>query len=471
VTALPTPQHLHLLRRATFGPTPASLAELSRLGTRRWLDRQLRPGTLADPLGDRLVKRFPRLALTTEQRRSSLSGAAKFACVTDLTALTIGRAVWSSRQLQEMMTSTWADHFSVFNGPDLWDCRASLDHDAVRPNALGRFENLLSAVVKHPAMLKFLSADQSTAAAPNENLGRELLELHTVGLASGFSEADVKASARVLTGLSVGPHGAMVYRPELHYVGPLRVLGWSAANASPGAGPEVLKSYLHYLAHHPATAANVATRLAVRFVSDAPSAALVHRLAHNYLASGTRIDVVLRALFASHEFAVSHGAKARRPFEDIAATYRVLGCLPETHGTAGLATLVWVSAQSGNQPLSWPQPNGFPDVASAWASPSGQVARWTMHYNAASGGWTHALRTPPVRSLLPAKLPGTWAEVVDSLTTRLTFTRWKSAHRAALLSFLGKSSHERVHGLDWSTRDKLPELVALVLGSPYFQVR
>src|SRR6185437_9958424 len=132
---------------------------------------------------------------------------------------------------------------------------------------LGRFADLLVAVSTHPAMLRFLDAASATAAHPNENHGRELLELHTVGIDAGYGENDVLSSARILSGLSIDQGtGEFVYRPDRHWTGQVRVLGFSHPNAHAGDGYQVVLSYLGWLARHPATARRVARRLAVRFV-------------------------------------------------------------------------------------------------------------------------------------------------------------------------------------------------------------
>ena len=281
----------------------------------------------------------------------------------------IARSLWSRRQLLEVMVDLWSNHFNVAApSDDVWDSRTHYDH-TIRTHALGRFSDLLQAAALHPAMLRFLTNDTSTKAHPNENLGRELLELHTVGLGARYTEEDVLNSARILTGMSVGSDGMFSFRSKNHYTGTVRVLGFSHANATATDGLAVAKAYLDHLAHHPATARTVAVRLATHFVSDAPDSTLVDSLAAVYLEHDTDVVPVLRALFRSRQFAASAGLKLRRPAEDVYAAARAVGTLPPASGTAGIRDLMWQLDTLGNSPFGWPPPNGYPDVAGAWLSP------------------------------------------------------------------------------------------------------
>ena len=204
----------------------------------------------------------------------------------------------------------------------------------IRSHALGRFDQMLVAAITHPAMGTSLDNASSTKSAPNENLGRELLELHTVGRGN-HTEDDVKNSARILTGYRVDMWRTWNawYDLPSHWTGPVNVLGFSHANAAADGRP-VAEAYLTYLAHHPATARRLAKKLAVRFVSDSPSDGLVQHLADVYLANQTAIVPVLQALVAHPEFGASPGAKVRTPTDDVVATYRALDVLGAGRSTA-----------------------------------------------------------------------------------------------------------------------------------------
>ena len=473
---LPSDPLLHLLRRATYGPTPASTAEIRRLGAPAWLERQLKPAAIADPTADALVARLPLSQLTIDGVRAKVrSGALKmygWDTMFELSCATIARAVWSERQLLEVMVGFWSNHLNVTNpSGDVWDSRPDYDRTVIRPYALGRFADLLKASARHPAMLTYLDNRFSTRSAPNENYGRELLELHTVGL--GYTEADVKAAARLLTGLTVDwDNGRYRYDAGRHATGPVKVLGFSHANATAAGGEAAALALLDHLALHPATARRIATKLCVRFVADDPPAALVTRLAKVYLDNRTAIAPVLRALFGSAEFAASVGAKTRTPLEDIVATVRTLGYAPERSGTQALKALYWITGSAGQAPMAWAPPNGYPDVSSAWASPSGQVIRWNAHLNIAAGWWPSTLQRPasPITAFAGA-LPATYGALVDAVATRLVGRTLAPAHTAAITQFYGKTPAAALRPGDAVAGWAFPYLPALLLNSPYFALR
>jgi uncharacterized protein (DUF1800 family) len=275
-----------------------------------------------------------------------------------------------------------------------------------------------------------------------------------------------------VTGLGVDSDtGRYHYVPNYHWTGHVSVMGFSAANRTGADGPTVVANYLHYLSHHPATAKHLATKLAQRFVSDTPPATLVKQLASTYLAHDTAIIPVLRVLFDSREFRSSTGKKVRRPYEDLVATLRVLGYGPDTSGTDGLLGLYWMAEGLGQAPAGWPQPNGYPDVASAWSSAGGTLARWNSHVSLAAHWWPKTLVQPKLRTLLPATLPATHGALVDALAKRLVFRTLTPAHRAAVLTFLGRAASDPVTSTSEVVGWRLPYVVALILDSPYHWLR
>jgi uncharacterized protein (DUF1800 family) len=458
----------HLLTRATYGLTDDLVHEATRHGAQRWLDDQLDPHRVDDKAMDRLLTRWPSLTRNTWQTRNHLAdNMGAWDVMLDLVDAHIARAIWSKRQLFELMVDFWSNHFNVTcPSSDVWDNRHVFDRETIRPHALGRFSDLLRAVAHAPAMLVYLGNADSTAAAPNENWGRELLELHTVGLAAGYSQRDVRHSALILTGLSVEPDGGeFEYKPWMHHVGHVRVLGFHAANSSHTGGKAVAMSYLHYLAHHRDTARHLATKLAIRFVCDDPPKRLVDRLAHTYLHHGTAIVPVLRELFASPEFADSAGAKVRTPFENFVATLRALGVRPPAHGTAGIRDLQWMTADAGQPPLGWYAPNGYPDTAAAWATTSTALGRWNAHLNFAAQWWPDKLRWQPMHTFVPHPRPKTYGALVDTLAARLHVPALGEHERRAIATFLGHHPHDLLHPDDDALGWRLPDVLALVLDS------
>ena len=235
------------------------------------------------------------------------------------------RRIYSQRQVLESLTEFWEHHLYVpIHDDGVFPYRAQYGK-LLREHALGRFDQMLMAAVTHPSMGIALDNAASTKRGVNENLGRELLELHTLGQGN-YSEDDVKNSARILTGYRVDMWRTWdaYYDENSHATGAVKVLDFEHPNADPD-GRAVTEAYLKYLARHQLTARRIARKLAVRFVCDDPSKALVDRLAKVYLDNDTAIKPVLMALVDSEEFKRSVGVKVRTPTDDVVATYRVLG--------------------------------------------------------------------------------------------------------------------------------------------------
>jgi uncharacterized protein (DUF1800 family) len=198
----------------------------------------------------------------------------------------------------------------------------------------------------------------------------------------------------------------------------------------------------------------------------------VAKLAKVYLDNGTAIAPVLKALFTSPEFAASIGQKVRTPFEDLTAAVRTLGLGIETSGTKALDALYNNLVNAGNAPFRWNPPNGFPDVAAAWASPSAFLLRCNSHLNLAAGWYPKQLTRPAdmLKALVPV-LPATYGALVDALARRLVGTALPAAQVAAVLSVAGKSPTSSLTSSDKQIAGSLPYLIALVLDSPSFQLR
>ncbi|GAB6899707.1 DUF1800 domain-containing protein [Kineosporia succinea] len=430
-------QTLLLLRRASYGPTPALLTEADRLGARAWLERQLAPASIKDAYTDGVLKRFPRVTWPIAKVRQQFADDfGTWAVMMDLTRATLVRAIWSERQLFELMVEFWSNHLNVTcPSGDVWDSRADYDR-VVRKHALGRFADLLVEASLHPAMQAYLDNASSTKEHPNENQGRELLELHTVGVATGYSEDDVKNSARILTGLGTDGTGEATYRANRHWTGPVQVLDFSDPNESASGGKDLAVRYLNHLARHENTARQIATKLCLRFVSDNPPESLVSRLTSIYLEGDTAVVPMLRELFTSREFATSAGQKVRRPYEDLVATVRILGLKADTSGTKGIENLHWMVLDMGQAPLYWGPPNGYPDVAAAWQSPAGTLARWNAHQNVVERWSVKTLTGPAITTLIPKPRPATHGALIDALSQRLLQQRATAAQQKAICDFL-----------------------------------
>lgn len=393
------PQEL-VVRRFTYGPTslPAQGGVAQDLpsamkaagGVRAWFEKQLSPASVPDPLGDEIDTWWPSLRLpSTEIGARHLAKTEEgWVVEANLQRWTLARRIHSTRQVHEVMTEFWQNHLHVTIGSDgQFPHRPDYDR-TIRKHALGTFVDLLHAAVTHPSMGIYLTNATSTAKAPNENLGRELLELHTVGTGH-YGEDDVKNSARILTGWrsttwTPWTHG---YDPKSHWTGPVKVMGFSHANAATD-GRAVTRAYLTYLAKHPATARRIARKLAVRFVAENPSDSFVQRIADTFLASGTDIKATLRFVVESPEFrAATVNTLVRTPTDDSVATFRALGVRIKrpVNDTSTANQILWITRSMGQSPFAWPRPDGPPTAGAAWSSPARLIGSFRVHWNIAFG--------------------------------------------------------------------------------------
>lgn len=288
----------------------------------------------------------------------------------------------------ERLVHFWSNHFAVsVEKPAVAALAGAFEAEAIRPHVLGRFEDMLVAVERHPAMQIFL--DQVRSIGPdsmaaqrapgrqlglNENLAREILELHTLGVRSGYQQADVTEFARALTGWSIGGLGARAegepghfeFRPRLHEPGARTILGRTYAQQ----GEAQALAVLHDLAHSEATANHLATKLARHFVADTPPPALVTRLSDAYLRSGGALSEVYRALVESPEAWAGAPAKFKTPWEWAVSSLRGLGL--REPGAQHFAPMLTQLGQPVWRPGS---PAGYDDIAASWAAPDALVRR------------------------------------------------------------------------------------------------
>ena len=390
-TKIPTAFERHLMNRMGCGYSRGTWQQMRRAGgPEKWFTQQLRHSSIAENAKSQgLINWFPDLKQSprTKWVRNTSGVKGGWAYARDVSNYSILRRVYSNRQVHETMVEFWSNHLHVPTVDDLsWPHRYSYDQ-MIRRHALGRFDQMLTAATLHPAMLTYLDNWRSEKDAANENHGRELLELHTVGRTSGYTEAMVKHSATLLSGYTVDVKGSWNghYDRRRHTTGSVRVLGFSATNAS-SDGRTVTQKYLHYLAHHPATARTIARKLALRFVSDTPSDALVNHLAKVFRNSGTDIKATLRALVAHKEFRRAAGRKVRTPVEDLVATLRVLQVNAAKPANIRQFGHVLDYLHRGLRVYQWPRPDGPPDRDSAWSSATRMLGSFRMHWNLA-GGW------------------------------------------------------------------------------------
>lgn len=300
----------------------------------------------------------------------------------------------------------WANHFTVSAVKLVTATVAGpFEQEALRPRVFGRFEDLLVASTAHPAMLLYLDQAQSVgpnsrAAAVlrrrpranggggglNENLAREILELHTVGLGGGYSQADVTEFARALTGWSVGGlreaqdrQGRFVFRVAAHEPGARTVMGRTYRDGDAAQAAAILKD----LAAHPATARHLARKIARHFVADDPPTALVGRLEAAWTGSGGDLSVVARALVEAPEAWDPTPAKFKTPYEFLVSSWRAIGGQP-----GAIEHLAQPLNALGQRPFSAPSPKGWDETAATWAAPDAIIKRmtWAEGFSAVVAG-------------------------------------------------------------------------------------
>ncbi|MFL6660303.1 MAG: DUF1800 domain-containing protein [Massilia sp.] len=395
-----------VLNRVTWGVNDATVRRASDAGLTRYLQTQLHPGlALLPPAAQAQLaaltisqRPLPQLLFDLEQQRKAADATvddeakkqAQQAYQQELSRLAreaasraVLRALYSPNQLQEQMTWFWMNHFNIYLGKaNLRAMVGDFEEQAVRPHALGKFRELLSATVHHPAMLRYLDNEQNALNHLNENFARELMELHTLGVDGGYSQRDVQELARMLTGLGVnqGPTapsvrrelqpqylraGLFEFNPNRHDYGAKQFLGQPVQ----ARGLAEVDEAIDRLSRHPATAHFVCRKLAQYFVADDPSPALVERMAQTFLRSEGDIALTMQTLLAAPEFAASLGHKFKDPLHYAVSAVRLAYDEKTILNTGPL--LNWLNRMG--EPLYGRQtPDGYPLSQAAWAS-SGQM--------------------------------------------------------------------------------------------------
>lgn len=444
----------HLLSRAAYGPWPSDLDRVRAMGADAWLEEQLAPEKIDDTLCDLRARRFETLwhdpGTCYEYKKPVLRE--------EITRHTLLRAVYSQRQLFEVMAGFWTDHLNI--NLEKGDCiylKPSDDRLVIRAHALGKFQDLIRASATSPAMLVYLDGKENKKAGPdgipNENYARELLELHTLGVHGGYTQQDVYEVARCLTGWCLRTKwrkGTVYFDPARHDDGEKRVLGHVIPA---GGGEQDLDRVIEIVCHHPATAHHIAAKLAQRFVSEEPLAALVARAASVFTSTEGDIKALVRAILTSDEFKAARGVKFKRPFHYIVSCLRALGADTHAH-----QPLIEYLLRMGQGPFQYPTPDGYPDRAAPWLSTL--LWRWNFALALASG------HVPTVNVS-----PGELAQAIGGSAQQGLAPAKLLPHfigRAGTAAEL-KTLNDYVSSQSLNDESHKAELLGLILASPAFQ--
>lgn len=373
---LPDDLLVHLLNRISFGVRQQDLDLARRFGFRRYVQWQLDFESIDDSeLETALRQNLSSLDDSATQliRAAQAGDMEQGEAAIQLQIASLSRQAFSPRQLYERMVEFWSDHFSVQiqDGPVRF-FKTIDDREVIRPNALGKFRDLLHANARSNAMLYYLDNFNNTRFGPNENYARELMELHTLGVDGGYTEADVLQVARSFTGWTFDQQNDFQFRfrPFLHDFSEKVVL----ETVIPAGGGEVDGStVLDILASHPSTARFIGRKLAMRFVSETPPESLVDAVAETFMATDGDIAEVMRTLLFSEEFTEQSTAKLKRPIDYMTSLLRALGLGPDENLYRFLLSQL---NSLGQSPFTWPAPNGFPDQSGFWANTNALITRW-----------------------------------------------------------------------------------------------
>jgi uncharacterized protein (DUF1800 family) len=416
------PHDMALLDRLTWGVNASSAAHLQAVGTERWLSEQLHPAPNSalpaqaqaeiDAMPD--VRKFPfDIAVAFDQQGRAvnqitdpdLKKAAQQAYQQGMNdrakqaaARSILRALYAPDQLRERMTWFWFNHFNVHQyKANIRVLVGDYEDRAIHAHALGKFQDILAATLHHPAMLRYLDNADNAAGHLNENYAREIMELHTMGVGSGYTQADVEALARILTGVGIDlkpedpklkpelqpqlvREGAFEFNPARHDYGDKVFLG----HAIKGRGLAEVDEAIDILVHHPATAMHLSRQIATYFVSENPLESLVQRMAQTFRATDGDIAAVLSTMIHSPEFAASlkSGAKFKDPVQYVLSAVRL--AYDDKVVVNTLPIQGWLN-RLGEGLFNHETPDGYALTSASWNGPGQMMVRFEIARQIGSG--------------------------------------------------------------------------------------
>ncbi len=550
-------QVIHVLNRLSFGPRPGDIERVRAMGVKAYIEQQLYPERIPDPVVAVKLETFSSLTMGPEELLERLGpaapqGARRRAAIFEKRAMAqrraagqgrpvedntlmptseqarrrlLGgrpeddeiqlarmlRAVYSERQLLELMVDFWMNHFNINHGDH--QLTAHFEEQVIRRRALGSFETILMAVAKHPRMLNYLDNWRSSAPAEviekriaalkptlsdeqylalqermpflekakglNENYARELMELHTLGIDGGYTQQDVIEVAKILTGWTISGQdivngreddGVFAFDPLLHVDGDKVVLGETIRSGGIEEGERLLRM----LARHPSTARFIATKLARRFVADDPPAQVVEAASRTFQKTGGDIREVLRTIFTSAQFRSpeAYRAKIKKPLELVVSSLRAVkpeivtdSFYERIGGRRGLL------AQMGERLYSYETPDGNPDVGAAWMNSNALLLRLDFANTLAMGQFPGVEKADlkSAQALLGRLgLPTPTAEQIEATRAMMQTAEAGGSMEKQQGMMMGAGSQA---GGRSAEVDPAAIVVAAMLGSPQFQKR
>ena len=548
---------LHAINRLAFGPRPGDVDRILESGLDSWIDEQLHPEQMPDRAVEARLSDYPTLKMSgpaiwdryyapvLEARKERKRQAGEMPAgslmqkdgkgeadsqaaalkemrdrippdqrpqrlIEELSAQRIIRAAESDRQLNEVMVDFWMNHFNVYAGKGVDRVYlTTYERDTIRPHIWGRFEDLLLATAKSPAMLFYLDNARSVAAPENrpqgqramraggmsgrrlgtgrnrvfgadeammvprrpqaqrqkgglnENYAREIMELHTLGVDGGYRQSDVTELARVLTGWSIArpeEGGGFIFRERAHDIKPKTVLG---VRFAAGGGMDEGQRMIHILAHHPATAHHIAYQLCQRLIADDPPKAAVDRVAKKFRDSDGDLRQTVKAVIDSPEFWAPqyYRAKVKSPFEYVISAVRATDAtldnpLPMARALNQIGEGLYLS-----QP-----PTGYSDAASVWINTGALLNRLNFALSLSAGKLPGA--QVDMTRLIPAADAADPKRLVDALAAALVGGELAPATRRTIDARIAERKAPTEDPWD---NTQLPTVAGLILGSPEFQ--
>ncbi len=425
--ALPAPPQwndvrVRLLRRATMGLRSADVQDIGNMGYQQWLNEQVNYTRIDDSSVEaQVAARWPLLSQPALQLAAVNSGTLR----TQLQQATLFRAAYSSRQLYERMVEFWSDHFNI-SMDKVGYLKAIEDREVIRKHAMGRFSDLLKASAHSPAMLAYLDQNQSRSGSPNQNYVRELMELHTIGVDGGYTQADVDELARVFTGWTFTGAGEFSFNASRHDFGAKTVLGVNIPATSPSIGAEGVKEgemMLDFLLTHPSTGRFLATKMLKWLLTPDPTEQQIEAIAGAYRATRGDIKRMVRAIL-NEGWMADAPLKLKRPFHLVVSGVRATGAT-----MANVGSVLSQVGTIGQQIFRYETPEGYSDLTEFWVG--NQAPRWAFGVSLANSSNVNTVNVD-----VSAYLAGTADAAIDRIDAELFGGELAPATRGALLTYL-----------------------------------